>query len=409
MPNFSIPLSGLNASDTALATISNNLANLNTTGYKDTNVNFQDMFYQLLGSNGSGDQLQVGAGTSVGSIATNFSGGSVEDTGVNTDVAITGNGFFVVQDGGNTYYTRAGDFTQNASGYLVTADGYEVMGYPATNGVVNTNGGLEPIQLPMGMISAPTATQNISLEANLSSNTAVGGTYDTNITVYDSLGTSHVLSLDFTRTSSGWSYTATLPSSDIAGGTGTATTVASGSLSFDSNGNLTSTTPITLSIPNLADGASTMGMNWELASSSGTGLITQVSGSSSTSNTTQDGATSGSLTSFSINSDGTISGAFSNGTKVVGQIALANFANLQGLTKEGDNNYSATISSGAAIVGTPGTSSMGTLTGSALELSNVDMSTEFSNLIIAERGYQANAKSVTTFDQIAQDTINLIR
>jgi flagellar hook protein FlgE len=409
MPNFSIPLSGLNASDTALATISNNLANLNTTGYKDTNVNFQDMFYQLLGSNGSGDQLQVGAGTSVGSIATNFSGGSVEDTGVNTDVAITGNGFFVVQDGGNTYYTRAGDFTQNASGYLVTADGYEVMGYPATNGVVNTNGGLEPIQLPMGMISAPTATQNISLEANLSSNTAVGGTYDTNITVYDSLGTSHVLSLDFTRTSSGWSYTATLPSSDITGGTGTATTVASGSLSFDSNGNLTSTTPITLSIPNLADGASTMGMNWELASSSGTGLITQVSGSSSTSNTTQDGATSGSLTSFSINSDGTISGAFSNGTKVVGQIALANFANLQGLTKEGDNNYSATISSGAAVVGTPGTSSMGTLTGSALELSNVDMSTEFSNLIIAERGYQANAKSVTTFDQIAQDTINLIR
>ena len=409
MPNFSIPLSGLNASDTALATISNNLANLNTTGYKDTNVNFQDMFYQLLGSNGSGDQLQVGAGTSVGSIATNFSGGSVEDTGVNTDVAITGNGFFVVQDGGNTYYTRAGDFTQNASGYLVTADGYEVMGYPATNGVVNTNGGLEPIQWPMGMISAPTATQNISLEANLSSNTAVGGTYDTNITVYDSLGTSHVLSLDFTRTSSGWSYTATLPSSDITGGTGTATTVASGSLSFDSNGNLTSTTPITLSIPNLADGASTMGMNWELASSSGTGLITQVSGSSSTSNTTQDGATSGSLTSFSINSDGTISGAFSNGTKVVGQIALANFANLQGLTKEGDNNYSATISSGAAVVGTPGTSSMGTLTGSALELSNVDMSTEFSNLIIAERGYQANAKSVTTFDQIAQDTINLIR
>jgi flagellar hook protein FlgE len=409
MPNFSIPLSGLNASDTALATISNNLANLNTTGYKDTNVNFQDMFYQLLGSNGSGDQLQVGAGTSVGSIATNFSGGSVEDTGVNTDVAITGNGFFVVQDGGNTYYTRAGDFTQNASGYLVTADGYEVMGYPATNGVVNTIGGLEPIQLTMGMISAPTATQNISLEANLSSNTAVGGTYDTNITVYDSLGTSHVLSLDFTRTSSGWSYTATLPSSDITGGTGTATTVASGSLSFDSNGNLTSTTPITLSIPNLADGASTMSMNWELASSSGTGLITQVSGSSSTSNTTQDGATSGSLTSFSINSDGTISGAFSNGTKVVGQIALANFANLQGLTKEGDNNYSATISSGAAVVGTPGTSSMGTLTGSALELSNVDMSTEFSNLIIAERGYQANAKSVTTFDQIAQDTINLIR
>ena len=409
MPNFSIPLSGLNASDTALATISNNLANLNTTGYKDTNVNFQDMFYQLMGSNGSGDQLQVGAGTSVGSIATNFSGGSVQSTGVSTDVAITGNGFFIVQDGNNTYYTRAGDFTQNTSGYLVTADGYEVMGYPATNGTVNTSGGLEPIQLPMGMVSAPSATQNISLQANLSSSTAVGDSYDTNITVYDSLGTSHVLSLDFTRTSSGWTYTATLPSSDITGGTGTATTVASGTLSFDSNGNLTSTAPITLSISNLADGASNMSLNWKLANSSSTGLITQVSGSSSTSNTTQDGYSSGSLTSFSIKSDGSIVGAFTNGTKVVGQIALANFANLQGLTKEGDNNYSSTISSGAAVIGTPGTSSMGTLTGSALELSNVDMSTEFSNLIIAERGYQANAKSVTTFDQIAQDTINLIR
>ncbi len=409
MPNFSIPLSGLNASDTALATISNNLANLNTTGYKDTNVNFQDMFYQLMGSNGSGDQLQVGAGTSVGSIATNFSGGSVQSTGVSTDVAITGNGFFIVQDGNNTYYTRAGDFTQNTSGYLVTADGYEVMGYPATNGTVNTSGGLEPIQLPMGMVSAPSATQNISLQANLSSSTAVGDSYDTNITVYDSLGTSHVLSLDFTRTSSGWTYTATLPSSDITGGTGTATTVASGTLSFDSNGNLTSTAPITLSISNLADGASNMSLNWKLANSSSTGLITQVAGSSSTSNTTQDGYSSGSLTSFSIKSDGSIVGAFTNGTKVVGQIALANFANLQGLTKEGDNNYSSTISSGAAVIGTPGTSSMGTLTGSALELSNVDMSTEFSNLIIAERGYQANAKSVTTFDQIAQDTINLIR
>src|SRR5208337_3263573 len=133
MPNFSIPLSGLDASNSALNTISNNLANLNTTGYKDSTVNFQDMFYQLLGSNGSGDQLQVGAGTSVSSIETNFSGGTVQYTDVSTDVAITGNGFFVVQDGSNTYYTRAGDFTQNSSGYLVTSDGYEVMGYPATN------------------------------------------------------------------------------------------------------------------------------------------------------------------------------------------------------------------------------------------------------------------------------------
>lgn len=409
MPNFSIPLSGLNASDTALATISNNLANLNTTGYKDATVNFQDMFYQMLGSNGSGDQLQLGAGSAVSSINTNFSGGSVQSTGVDTDIAITGNGFFVVQNGSNTCYTRSGDFTQDSNGYLITADGFQVMGYPATNGVVSANGGLAPIQLPMGMISSPNATSNISIAANLSSNTAVGGSYNTNVTVYDSLGTSHVLNIAFTRTAAGWSYDATLPSTEITGGTGTSTSVANGTLTFDNSGNLTSTTPIAINVANLADSASTLALNWSLASASGTGLITQVSGASSTSSTTQNGYASGALTSFSINSDGTILGSFTNGTKVLGQVALANFANLQGLTKQGDNNYAATISSGSAVIGSPGTSSLGTLTGSALELSNVDMSQEFSNLIIAERGFQANAKSVTTFDQIAQDTINLIR
>lgn len=409
MPDFSIPLSGLNASNTALAAISNNLANLNTTAYKDSTVNFQDMFYQLLGINGAGDQLQVGSGASVSSVNTNFSGGSLQGTGVNTDVAITGNGFFVVQNGGSTYYTRAGNFTQDSNGYLITADGYQVMGYPATNGVINTNGGLVPIQLPIGMVSPPTATTSLSIQANLSASAAVGDTYNTSVTIYDSLGTSHVLNINFTNTGAGWNYQATLPSSDITGGVGATTTVQSGTLSFDSNGNLTSTTPIAFNISNLADGASTLAFNWNLASSSAQGLITQVAGASSTSGTSQNGKTSGSLSDFSINPDGTISGTFTNGTEVLGQLALAGFANMQGLAKQGNNNYAATISSGTAIIGAPGTSSLGTLTGKALELSNVDMSTEFSNLIVAERGFQANAKSVTTFDQVAQDTINMIR
>jgi flagellar hook protein FlgE len=415
MPNFSIPLSGLVASDTALATISNNLANLNTTGYKDTTVNFQDMFYNLLGTNGSGDQLQVGSGTSVASIDTNFSGGSVQSTGVNTDVAITGNGFFVVQNGSNTCYTRSGAFTQDSSGNLITADGYQVMGYPATNGAVNTNGGLSPIQLPIGMTSPPTATTDFSIQANLSANANVNDSYNTSVTVYDSLGTAHVLNVDFTynglnTTGSGssWSYTATLPSSDIKSGVGTTTTVATGNLTFDSSGNLTSTTPVAISEASLADGSS-LAMNWNLTNAAGLGLVTQVSGASATNSISQNGNTSGTLTGFTIGSDGTITGAFTNGSQVLGQVALANFANLQGLTKQGDSNFAATISSGSAVIGTPGTSSMGTLTGGSLELSNVDMSTEFSNLIIAERGFQANAKSVTTFDQIAQDTINLIR
>ncbi len=409
MPNFSIPLSGLDADNTALATISNNLANLNTTGYKDATVSFQDLFYNLLGTNGSGDQLQVGSGAAVGSINTSFNNGTVQSTGVNTDAAITGNGFFIVQNGSNTYYTRSGDFTQNSNGYLVDSNGDQVMGYPAVNGVVNTSGGLAPIQLPMGMTSPPTATANLSIDANLNSGAAVGDTYNTSVTVYDSLGTAQVLSLDFTNTGSGWTYNATLPSSAITGATGTTTTVASGTLNFDSNGNLTSTAPVAINVSGLADGASPMAINWNLAGSNGQGLITQVAGTSSTSSTSQDGNTSGTLSSFTINADGTITGAFTNGSETLGQIALANFANLEGLSQQGGNNYSATLSSGSAVVGTPGSSSLGTLTGSALENSNVDMSTEFTNLIIAERGFQANAKSVTTFDQIAQDTINLIR
>jgi len=510
MPNFSIPLSGLAASSTALSTISNNLANLNTTGFKDSTVNFRDMFYQSLGTNGAGDQLQIGAGASVASINTNFSGGSTQNTGVNTDVAITGNGFFVVQNGSNTLYTRAGNFTRDSDGYLVTADGYQVMGHTAAN---NTAGGLNPIQLQDGMINPPMATTAISMQSNLSADDTVcsynnsiaivdslgtshmlnvtytrtatgwdysaalpssevtGGSgtstvvqsgslasdsygnlsspsavtfnianlsngantlavnfnpnsvqsnlsaavastdssYSANVTVYDTLGTSHVLSTSYTRTATGWDYNVTLPSSEINGGVGTSTSVASGSLSFNSSGTLISTAPISISIANLSDGAGTLAFNWNLADSNGTGLITQVYGQSSTGSTTQDGYGSGTLTDFSVTSDGTVMGKFTNGTKALGQIALANFANLEGLTKQGNNNYAATISSGSAVIGAPGTSSLGTLTGSALELSNVDMSTEFSDLIIAERGFQANAKSVTTFDQIAQDTINLIR
>jgi flagellar hook protein FlgE len=519
MPNFSIPLSGLSASDTALATISNNLSNLNTTGYKDSTVNFQDMFYNLLGTNGSGDQLQLGGGTSVASISTNFAGGSTSSTGVDTDVAITGNGFFIVQNGSNTYYTRAGDFTRDPNGNLVTTDGDKVMGYPTVNGVVNTNGGLTPIQVQDGMINPPKTTTVITMQSNLSSDdtaasfsigvplvdslgtshvmtvtytrsangwdysatipasdvtagatgntvvasgsgattlatdafgnlispatinpvfpaligggtiaaaaaaitpssvqssltaaqAATGSSFNSTVTIYDSLGTSHVLSTDYTRTATGWNYNVTVPSNEITGGTGTNTSVASGSLTFDSSGNLTSSAPIAISIAGMADGASTLNLNWNLKSPTGTGLITQVSGASSTGSTSQDGYGSGTLTDFTVNADGTVMGTFTNGTKVLGQIALANFANLQGLTKQGNNNYAATISSGSPVVGTPGTSSLGALTGKSLELSNVDMSTEFSNLIVAERGFQANAKSVTTFDQIAQDTINLIR
>jgi flagellar hook protein FlgE len=415
MPNFSIPLSGLTAETSALSTIANNLANQNTVGYKDKVVLFSDLFYQELGTTGSGDPIQVGAGTEVGSMPSLFTQGSVEATGVPTDVAIQGSGFFAVQDAsGVVSYTRAGDFSVDANDFLVTSLGQQVLGYPAVDGVVNTGAGIAPIQLGAGTISPPTATTNVQLTTNLNAAANVGDTFSTPITVYDSLGASHVLTFTFTNTGPlAWNYTITIPAADV-GGTGNPVTVKTGTLTFDSNGNLATpaadVTGITIgptNTPALADGAANLTFTWQLYNN-GTGLLTQTAAPSSTSSTNQNGAGSGSLVNFSIGSDGTITGSFSNGkTQTLGQLALATFANDDGLQLDGNTDFSPTLASGQAVVGAPATGGRGTLSGGALEESNVDIATEFANLIVAQRGFEADAKAVTTFDQITQDTIAL--
>jgi flagellar hook protein FlgE len=410
MPDFSIPLSGLNATTAALSAISNNLANLNTVGYKDTRAVFSDLFYENLGTTQSGDPIQVGSGTTVGSLSTLYTAGSIESTGVSTDVAISGEGFFVVKDGDSYQYTRAGNFEVSTDGYLSTESGQEVMGYAATNGVVNTGSALGPLQVGSGQVSQPSATSQVSLTANLNSDATTSDSFTTPITVNDSLGGSHVLEFAFTKNSAGnWTYTVTIPAADV-GQTGSDVTVKTGTLTFDSSGKLTSpTSDISgITVSGLADGAADMDFTWKLYDSSGTGLITQQASTSNTSSTSQNGFGSGTLNSFSIGSDGTIEGTFSNGkTMVLGQLALANFGNAQGLERDGNNEYSATLASGAAVIGVPGTGGRGTLTGGALEASNVDIATEFSAMISAERDYQANARAITTFDEIAQETINL--
>ncbi len=199
MPNFSIPLSGLTAESTALSTIANNLSNQNTTGYKDKVVLFGDLFYQSLGTSGSGDPIQLGAGTQVGSTPSLFTQGSVSSTGVPTDVAIQGSGFFIVQDAsGAVSYTRAGDFSE-LNNYLVTPAGQQVLGYPAVNGVVNTGTAIGPLQLGAGIISPPNATTNVELTTNLNGAANVGDSFSTPVTVYDSLGASHVLTFNYTE------------------------------------------------------------------------------------------------------------------------------------------------------------------------------------------------------------------
>jgi flagellar hook protein FlgE len=412
MPSFSIPLSGLNASSTGLSVIANNLANLNTVGFKGQTSQFQDLFYQQIGTSGDGNAIQEGVGTSVAGITADLTQGSIQSTGVPTDVAIQGTGYFIVNKAGETLYTRAGNFSLGPTGQLLTQDGGAVEGYPAVNGVVNANATLGPLSIATGLTNPPKATANAQLSMNLNSGTAVGGTFSTAVVVYDSLGASHVLTYTFTKTAANtWGYTVTIPAADLkAGGN---PVVGQGTLTFNGNGQLApppANANAAITVSNLADGANNLTFNWNLFDANGAGLVTQVAGPSATSATQQDGYSSGSLVSFTIGSDGTIQGVFSNGqTTPLGQIALASFANEQGLIRNGSNEFLASLASGPANVGAPNTGGRGTLSGGALEQSNVDIATQFAQLIVAERSYQANAKSITTFDQVTQTAINLVQ
>jgi len=508
MASFYIPLTGLNADSTALNTIANNLANMNTTGYKSKSVSFSDLFYQQIGEAGSGDPIQRGSGTQVASIATDFSNGSPNSTGVDTNVALQGNGFFVVGDGGNTLLTRAGDFSLDQGGNLITADGLSVMGFPAINGKVDTTAPLAPIRIPVGEVELPSATTSFGMIATLNSSAQVGDSLPGTVQVYDSLGNSYQATVKYTKTgTNNWSYSITLPdklpaSVDAATGditynfggggaslatvnpstnltitgvngagvsstinapavasgepianyatalqgaltaagitatvtaTGSQLTIsganlttsgaliqdpvrsssATGSLTFDSNGNLVSpsTNVSGVTFSGLSDGASNMNLTWELYGADGSPSLSQVvSDASAVSSTSQDGFASGIYRGFSIGADGTVTATFKNGQKLnVGQLALGNVVNLQGLKALGNGEFETTLASGSATIGISGTSGLGSMQGGALEGSNVNISAEFSKLIIAQRAFEANSKAITTFDTVTQETINMIR
>jgi flagellar hook protein FlgE len=411
MASFGIPLSGLEADSSWLNVISNNLANLNTDGFKDQGVNFGDIFYQMQGTSGNGDPIQVGTGVQIGSTTSNFTNGSVSATGISSNMALQGNGFFVVDTAsGAQSYTRDGDFTTNSAGQLITSGGQLVMGYPAVNGVVQTGGALVPISVDQEGTIPGSPTTSFQTTTNLNSGAAVGDTFSTPITVYDSVGTPQTLTVQYTNTGANtWSYNITLPAS-ATGGT-TPTTVSSGNMTFDANGNLTSPSgSITgINITGLSDGAAPMDLTWNLTDSSGNSTITRLDSASSTSATNQNGFGVGTLTGYTVAADGTVEGQFTNNqTKALGQVAIASFGNNQGLTQTSSGDYIPTTASGAAVIGQAGAGGNGTIEGGAVEESNVDLSTEFANMIVAQQGYEANAKALTTFDQVSQATIQLI-
>ncbi len=411
MPAFSIPLSGLEATSQSMNVIANNLANLNTDGYKDETLNFGDIFNQMQGTSGNGNPIQSGSGVKVASTSSNFTNGSVNSTGVSSNMALQGNGFFVVQNGSQTDYTRSGNFTVNSSGQLTTANGELVMGYSATNGVISSSDTLAPISVNQASTIPAVASTTFQMNTNLDSSAGVGASFSTPITVYDSLGTPQTLNVQYTNTAANaWNYTITLPAA-ATGGTGNPTTVASGKLTFDSSGNLTAPTGTVtgVKLTGLADGAADMNLTWNLNNASGSPSIKQQNSASATTTTTQNGYGVGTLSSYSVLPDGTVQGQFSNNqTLALGKVAVASFANAQGLAQSGQSDYQATFASGSAVVGQAGAGGNGTITGGSVEGSNVDLSKEFANMIVAQQGYEANAKALTTLNQVSQATIQMM-
>jgi len=413
MGSFSIPLSGLSASQDQLQSVSNNLANIDTDGYKDQNLTFGDVFSQSTRTNGAGNPLQTGYGVGVSSTVSDFSEGSLNPTGSSSNMAISGNGFFVTQSPtGTPDYTRTGDFTTNKAGQLTTPNGELLLGYPAVGGVVNTAGTLQPLQVGTGVTIPAVASTTIGITANLDSTTAIGGTSSSSVAVFDSLGAVHDLTVTYTKTASNtWTYAVTVPSADITGATGATTPVGSGTLNFDTSGTLASTTGVVpITIPTLSDGAaSPLNLTGPFGSATSP-TITQTALADATSAATTDGFASGTLSTFTVQPDGTIEGTFSSGnTLALGQVAVASFANTQGLANTGNNNYQPTAASGAAVIGVAGTGGRGTVAGGYVEASNVNIATEFAKLIVAQQAYSANAKSITTFNQVSQATIAMLQ
>jgi len=413
-PAFTIALSALSADSTAIDVVGNNLANLNTTGYKATNVDFRDLMSQSLGV--GANAAQTGMGVAQLGTVSSYTQGTLTTTNGPTDAAIQGDGFFIVKNAANeTLYRRDGSFQVDGAGNVVTATGENVQGWSAVNGTVNPSGPIGNLSIPIGTMVPSTATTTMNLKVNLNSQVATtdtGASFCAPIQVFDSQGVSHNLSVNFTKTAANtWNYAMVIPAADLAAG-GT-TTLASGAMTFDANGNLLSPAaaadPQSVTITGLADGAADMNIDWNLFNSGGSSTITQYAEASSVGSTTQNGATAGQITNVGLQTGGLLVANYSNGQQAtIGQIALASIPNPDSLTSVGDNNLQASAATGTISVGAANTGGRGQVVAGALESSNVDMATQFTNLLTYERSYQAASRVITTADQLLQETVNLI-
>jgi flagellar hook protein FlgE len=427
---FSAGLSGLNAHAAYLGVIGNNLANLNTVGFKASTVNFVDLVSQAGGA-ASANPAQIGLGVVTGAISPVFTQGAAELSGQPTHVALQGNGFFVI-GGNNPGYTRDGSFGFDKNGRLVAADGSPVMGWTqldASRNAVVTGGPLGEIVVPPGVLRPAVATTQFQTTTNLDASAATGATFLTSVRVYDALGAAHTVTVSYTKTGvQTWDYGISVDGADIAGGTpGVRVPLGSGSIAFDGTGALSAVTTgggasgggslpgdgdfdVAFTTPGWASGAAASAITWDITGQTGVATLTGYGTASATASKTQNGSPAGTVDNVFVLSDGTVQAALGPDQSVLlGKIAVASFNNPQGLVKLGGNRFAESEASGLANIGEAGGGGRGTLLGGALELSTVDIAQEFTHMILAQRGYQANAKTITVSDEMAAETMNMLR
>ncbi|MBI9047925.1 MAG: flagellar hook protein FlgE [Anaerolineaceae bacterium] len=404
-------INGLLTQQNYMDVIADNLANVNTQGFKSSGVTFKDQFAQLVQSGaapnaslGGQNPIQIGLGTNIGSVTQTFSQGALQSTGRDLDLAVQGDGFFVYQQDTAQYYSRDGSIGIDAQGFLVNiASGDQIMGWQADGtGAIDTGSPLEGIQIPVDATVARESSEAYML-GNLDAKTVVGGTYNVTVGAYDSLGVLRSVTLVFEKTTDNdWTWAA---QGDVVA-TGTLT----GAVEFNSEGQFINPdlpldyAPTSVSISG-SPGADDFDVDINLSG------LTMLSATNTATMGSQDGLAAGSLSGFNVSATtGEIFGVYSNGEqRPLGQLAMALFVNPSGLLRQGNNRYSVGLNSGEARISAAGSGGRGTIAAGYTEGSNVDMSREFANMIMAQRGFQANSRVITTSDEMLQELVNIKR
>lgn len=413
-------ITGLRAHQQMMDVTGNNIANVNSAGYKAQTAVFESAISQAVkapgapvagaanaAARGGVNGVQIGLGVKMGGVSTNFGQGSSQLTGVSTDFAIQGGGFFVTNNGIENQFTRAGSFTMDAAGKLTSPDGNIVQGYMAdAAGVVNANAATTDITLPVAQLMPAVTSTTMKMGGNLKADAATGAVVTSSITTFDVLGAASATTATFTKLAAANQWTVQLTGQDGAAG-------AASTIVFNGSGVLQTASPIAaLNRPAVAAAAGppvVVAVPVQDFAVDITGL-TQYSASSSFGITEQNGAAVGALTTFSTTSDGQLIGIYSNGKKqALAQLAVAIFNNSDGLEKVGDSSYRTSVNSGVALIGAATVGGRGSIQGGSLEMSNVDLASEFTNLIVAQRGFAANSRTITAADEMLQELMSIKR